>query len=55
MKIIDTLMIALGSVLLLIALSIASVGYIWHLVKPTVENTELQYYKDLHDRNTTME
>lgn len=54
MKFIDTLMIALGAVLLMLALFIASIGYIWHIAKPTVEATELQLLKDL-DENSSME
>lgn len=40
---------ALGTVLVLIAISIVSIGYLWQLVKPTVERTELQYYKSLKE------
>jgi hypothetical protein len=44
--IIYTMALALGTVLIIMAITIASIGYLWHLVKPTVERTELQLLKD---------
>jgi hypothetical protein len=39
-----TVALAIGTVLILVAISILSVGYLWHIVKPTVEKTEAQYF-----------
>ena len=42
--IIYTIVLALGTVLIIMAMTIASIGYLWHLVKPTVESVETQYF-----------
>lgn len=47
-----TLVLALGTVLILTAMSVASIGYLLHIIKPTAERAELQYIKDT---NATME
>ena len=39
-----TIALALGTVLIIMAMTIASIGYLWHLVKPTVESVETQYF-----------
>lgn len=41
-----TIALALGTMLIIMAMTIGSLGYLWHLIKPTVEAKELQYLRD---------
>ena len=43
--------LALAPVLILTAISIASIGYLWSMIKPTVEHVELKYLKDINSTN----
>ena len=45
---INQLIQAVGTVLIIMAISIASTAYLWHLVKPTVEATELKYIQQVN-------
>lgn len=47
-KLADSLMVAFGTLLFIFALAIASLGVLWHTIKPTVERTELKILKDLN-------
>lgn len=38
----NQIVLAVGTVLILLAISIVSVGYLWHLLKPAVERAELK-------------
>jgi hypothetical protein len=44
----------IGAVLIVVALSIASIGYIWQFIKPTVEKYELRVLSDSYDENLTL-
>lgn len=48
----DTLITAFGTLLVIFAIAIASLGLLWHTIKPTVEATEL---KLLQGGNTAKE
>jgi uncharacterized BrkB/YihY/UPF0761 family membrane protein len=39
-----TVFIALAPILIIFTISIASIGYLWSMVKPTVESVETQYF-----------
>jgi len=43
-NIIYAIALAIGTVLILTAISILSIGYLWHIAKPTVEKSEAQYF-----------
>jgi len=43
-NIIYTIALAIGTALILTVISILSMGYLWHIVKSTVEKTEAQYF-----------
>jgi len=36
-----TIALALGTVLIIMAMTVASIGYLWHLMKPTVEKAKV--------------
>lgn len=50
-RILYTVFMAVAPVLVLTAISIASVGYLWSMIKPTVEHAELKYLKDINSTN----
>ena len=43
---IDQLIRTIGTILILMAISIVSMYYLWHIIKPTIEAKELQYLRD---------
>lgn len=45
----DTLVVAFGTLLVIFAIAIASLGLLWHTIKPTVEATELKILKGLNE------
>lgn len=47
-KLVDSLIVAFGTLLVIFALAIASIGVLWHVMKPTVEKYELKILKDLN-------
>ena len=42
MKLIDHLIIAFGTLMILLAFTVVSLGFLWHTIKPLVEKTEIQ-------------
>ena len=46
-KLFDSLLSAIGTVLIILAVSIVSTGYLWYLIKPTIEATEKKIINEL--------
>lgn len=51
MKLFDSLLNAIGSVLVLCSVSIAFLGVTWNAMKPIIEQNELKYIQEIKDLN----